>query len=129
VSLRARLTLYFVIIVMLPVTAVTAYGWQAVARSTDRQVRSELEMARGAATVALTARFERTHEAVAALARDPALLQAMAARDAGQIQAVLRRQGATDLLLAVTAPDHRVLGRAGHTDPGSCPASAGPPSA
>ena len=68
VSLRARLTLYFVIIVVLPVTAVTAYGWQAVARSTDRQVRSQLEMARGAATVALTARFERAHEAVAALA-------------------------------------------------------------
>ncbi|HXP13819.1 MAG TPA: hypothetical protein VN907_00735, partial [Actinomycetes bacterium] len=32
VSLRARLTLYFVIIVVLPVTAVTAYGWSAVAR-------------------------------------------------------------------------------------------------
>ena len=41
-SLRARLTLYFVIIVVLPVTAVTAYGWHAVARSTQRQIRSEL---------------------------------------------------------------------------------------
>ena len=33
-SLRARLTIYFGIIVVLPVTAVTAYGWKAVARST-----------------------------------------------------------------------------------------------
>jgi hypothetical protein len=66
--------------VVLPVTAVTVYGWQAVARSTDRQDRSEVEMARGAATVALTARSERAHEAVAALARDPAPLAAMAAR-------------------------------------------------
>jgi len=82
VSLRARLTLFFVIIVVLPVTAVTAYGWQAVARSTQRQVRSELELARRSATVALTARAERAHEAVAGLARDPALLEAMSAGDA-----------------------------------------------
>jgi hypothetical protein len=121
VSLRARLTLYFVVIVVLPVTVVTAYGWHAVARSTQRQVRSELEQARGSATVAFTARAERAHEAVAALARDPSLLQAMAAGDAAQVRAVLRRQGATDLLLAVTAPDGRVLGRAGHTNPGFLP--------
>jgi len=121
VSLRARLTLYFVVIVVLPVTVVTAYGWHAVARSTQRQVRSELEQARGSATVAFTARVERAHEAVAALARDPSLLEAMAAGDAAQVRAVLRRQGATDLLLAVTAPDGRVLGRAGHTNPGFLP--------
>ena len=120
-SLRARLTLFFVIIVVLPVTAVTAYGWQAVARSTQRQVRSELELARRSATVALTAQAERAHEAVAGLARDPALLEAMSAGDAPRVRAVLRRQGATDLLLAVTAPDHRALGRAGHTNPGFLP--------
>ena len=51
-SLRARLTLFFVVIVVLPVTAVTAYGWQAVARSSQRQVRSELELARRSATAA-----------------------------------------------------------------------------
>jgi uncharacterized FlgJ-related protein len=59
VSLRARLTLFFVVIVVLPVTAVTAYGWQAVARSSQRQVRSELELARRSATVAFLARVER----------------------------------------------------------------------
>ncbi|HEV2871137.1 MAG TPA: diguanylate cyclase [Actinomycetota bacterium] len=106
---------------VLPVTAVTAYGWQTVARSTQRQVRSELELARRSAAVAFTARVERAHEAVATLARDPALLQAMSARDATQVRAVLRRQAPTDLLVAVTAPDHRVLGRAGHTNPGFLP--------
>jgi hypothetical protein len=35
VSLRARLTLFFVAIVVLPVALATAYGWQAVARSTS----------------------------------------------------------------------------------------------
>ena len=120
-SLRARLTLFFVIIVVLPVTAVTAYGWQAVARSTQRQVRSELELARRSATVALTARAEWAQQAVAGLARVPALLEAMSAGDAHRVRAVLRRQGATDLLLAVTAPDHRVLGRAGHINPGFLP--------
>jgi hypothetical protein len=54
VSLRARLTLFFVAIVVLPVAVATAYGWQAVARSSQRRVQVEL-------------------------ANDPALLQAMAA--------------------------------------------------
>ena len=63
VSLRARLTLYFVIIVVLPVTAVTAYGWQAVARSTQRQIRSELQLARNSAAVAFVARLDRAHGA------------------------------------------------------------------
>jgi two-component system, cell cycle response regulator len=121
VSLRARLTLYFVIIVVLPVTAVTAYGWQAVARSTQRQIRSELQLARNSAAVAFDARLERAHGAVAALARDPGLLQALAAGDRRQVQAVLRRQRVTDLLLAVTDADGRVLGRAGNTTPGFLP--------
>ena len=54
-SLRARLTLRFVSIVVLPVTAVTAYGWQAVARSTQRQIRAELQLARNSAAVAFNA--------------------------------------------------------------------------
>jgi two-component system, cell cycle response regulator len=121
VSLRARLTLYFVIIVVLPVTAVTAYGWQAVARSTQRQIRSELQLARNSATVAFDARLERAHGAVATLARDPGLLQALAAGDRRGVQAVLRRQRVMDLLLAVTDADGRVLGRAGNTTPGFLP--------
>jgi hypothetical protein len=59
VSLRARLTLFFVAIVVLPVAVATAYGWQAVARSSQRQVQAEL-------------------------ANDPALLQAMAAGDSAR---------------------------------------------
>lgn len=120
-SLRARLTLFFIVIVVLPVTAVTAYGWHAVARSTERQARNELELARASAMVAFDARVERAQEAVAALARDPALLRALAAQDGPGVRAVLRRQGVTDLLLAVTAPDARVLGRAGNTSPGFLP--------
>jgi two-component system, cell cycle response regulator len=121
VSLRARLTLFFVAIVVLPVTAVTAYGWQAVARSNERQVRSELELARRTVMVAFAARAERAHEAVVTVANDPALLRALGAGDATRVRRVLRRQGAADLLLAVTAPDARVLGLAGHTTPGFLP--------
>jgi hypothetical protein len=44
---------------------------------------------------------------MAVLANDQALLQAMAAGDAARVQAVLRGQRVTDLLLAVTAPDGR----------------------
>jgi hypothetical protein len=121
VSLRARLTLYFVTIVVLPVTAVTAYGWQAVARSTQRQIRSELQLARNSAAVAFDARLERAHGAVATLARDPGLLQALAAGNRRGVQAALGRQHVTDLLLAVTDADGRVLGRAGNTTPGFLP--------
>jgi two-component system cell cycle response regulator len=121
VSLRARLTLFFVAIVVLPVTAVTLYGWQAVARSSERQVRSDLELARHSAMAAFTARAERAQAAVVALANDPVLLQALAAADGPGVQRVLRRQGANDLLLAAATPDARVLGRAGHTIPGFLP--------
>ncbi|HEY7605561.1 MAG TPA: diguanylate cyclase [Actinomycetes bacterium] len=113
--------MYFVIIVVLPVTAVTAYGWQAVARSNQRQIRAELQLARNTAAVAFNARIERAHGAVASLARDPALLQAMAAGDRRQVQTALRRQRVTDLLLAVTDADGRVLARAGNTTPGFLP--------
>jgi hypothetical protein len=71
--------------------------------------------------VAFTARAGRAQEAMAALANDPALLQAMAAGDKAGVQAVLRGRRVTDLLLAVTAPDGRVLGLAGQTTPGFLP--------
>jgi hypothetical protein len=121
VSLRARLTLFFVLIVVLPVAVATVYGWRAVARSTQRQADAELEQARRSALVAFTARAERANEAMAALANDPALLQAMAAGDAARVQALLRAQHVSDLLLAVTAPDGRVLGRVGQTAPSFLP--------
>ena len=35
-SLRGRLTLFFIVIVVVPLTGVTAYGWSAVARTTQR---------------------------------------------------------------------------------------------
>ena len=120
-SLQARLTLFFIVIVVVPVTAVTAYGWSAVARTAQRQVRSELELARASTQVAFENRLERARDAVVALARDRDLPRAMAARDTRQVQAVLHRHSAADLLLAVTAPDARVLGRGGHTGPAFLP--------
>jgi hypothetical protein len=67
-------------------TLPTAWGWQAVARSSQRQVHSELEQARRSAMVAFSARAARAHEAMATLANDPALLQAMAAGDRDRVQ-------------------------------------------
>jgi hypothetical protein len=129
VSLRPRLTLFFIVIVVVPVTAATAYGWSAAARTTQRQVRSELELARASAQVAFQNRLERANDAVVALSRDRTLLRAMAAGDTRRVRAVLRRHAAADLLLAVTAPDARVLGRGGHTRPGFVPGTRRPRSA
>jgi two-component system, cell cycle response regulator len=121
VSLRARLTLFFVAIVVLPVAVVTAYGWSAVARASERQVRSELELSRRSATLVLAAQLEQAADAVRSVARDPALQRALVTRDRTRLQAVLDRERATDLLLAVTAPDGRVLARAGRTEPSFLP--------
>ena len=96
-SLRARLTLFFVLLVVLPVATATAYGWQAVARSSQRRIYAELEQARRSAMVAFGAWADRAQQAMAVLANDSALLQAMA------------------------APDGRVLGRAGDTSPAFLP--------
>ncbi len=116
-SLRTRLTLFFVAIVVLPVTAVTILGWRAVARSSDRQVRSELEHSRRSAMLVFAGQVEQAADVVRALAGDPALQRAMAARDRARLQAVLERWDATELLVAVTGPDGRVLARAGRTEP------------
>jgi two-component system cell cycle response regulator len=126
VSLRARLTLFFVAIVVLPVAVATAYGWSAVARASERQVRSELELSRRSATLVLAAQLEQAGDAVRSVARDPALQRALAARDRTRLQAVLDRERATDLLLAVTAPDGRVLARAGRTEPSFLPGVSTP---
>ncbi|HEU4398665.1 MAG TPA: diguanylate cyclase [Actinomycetota bacterium] len=125
-SLRARLTLFFVAIVVLPVAVVTGYGWSAVARASERQLRSELELSRRSATLVLSAQLEQAADAVRSVARDPALQRALAARDRTRLQAVLDRERASDLLLAVTAPDGRVLARAGRTEPSFLPGVAIP---
>ena len=125
-SLRARLTLFFVAIVVLTVAVVTAYGWSAVTRASERQVRSELELSRRSATLVLAAQLEQAADAVRSIARDPTLQRALAARDRDRLQAVLDRERATDLLLAVTAPDGRVLARAGRTEPSFLPGVATP---
>jgi hypothetical protein len=126
VSLRARLTLFFVAIVVLPVTALSAFGWRTAARVGERQVRSELELARRSAMLALSAQAERARDAVAAVSRDPALTRALAAGDADAVQALLDRHGATSLLVAVTAPTGGCWAGPGAPGPASCPASAGP---
>jgi two-component system, cell cycle response regulator len=126
VSLRARLTLFFVAIVVLPVAVATAYGWSAVARTGERQVRAELDLSRRSAMLVLAAQLEQAADAVRSVARDPGLQRALVARDRARLQAVLDRERATDLLLAVTAPDGRVLARAGRTEPSFLPGIAAP---
>ena len=63
-SLRARLTLFFVAIVALPVAVVTAYGWSAVTWASERQVRSALELSRRSATLVLAAQLDQAADAV-----------------------------------------------------------------
>ena len=126
-SLRSRLTLFFVAIVVLPVTAVTLSSWRAVAGATDRQVRTELEFARRSATLVFASQVKQATDLVNALARDPALLEALAAADGRRIQAVLNRSPVADLLVAVTARDGRVLGQTGPAAPAFLAGVRAPP--
>jgi hypothetical protein len=71
VSLRARLTLYCVATVVLPVAAVSAYGWRAVSRAADRQLRSELDLGRRSATLVLAAQLGQATDTVLSIANDP----------------------------------------------------------
>ena len=128
-SLRARLTLYCVATVVLPVAAVSAYGWRAVSRAADRQLRSELDLGRRSATLVLAAQLDQATDTVLSVANDPATQRALAARDGARLQAVLDREGPTDLLLAVTRPDGRPLALAGRTQPSFLPGVATPPAA
>jgi sensor domain CHASE-containing protein len=83
VSLRARLTLFFVAIVVLPVAVATAYGWQAVVRSSQRQVQAELQQARRSAMVAFAARAGRARLVVSG---EPFILADAEARTAFAVQ-------------------------------------------
>jgi diguanylate cyclase (GGDEF)-like protein len=116
-SLRSRLTLFFVAIVVLPVTAVTLSGWRAVAGSSERQVRVELEYGQRSAMLVFAAQARQAGDLLGALTRDPGLQLALARRDGRRLQAVLDRSRVADLLVAVTLPDGRVLARAGRTTP------------
>jgi two-component system cell cycle response regulator len=116
-SLRSRLTLFFVAIVVLPVTAVTLSGWRAVAGSGERQLRAELEFGRRSAMLVFAAQVRQAGDLLGTLARDPVLQAALAGGNRRQVQAVLDRSRAADLLVAVTLPDGRVLASAGRTTP------------
>jgi hypothetical protein len=60
-----------VAIVVLPVAVAIAYGWSAVARAGERQVRSELELGRRSAALVLAAQLDQATEAVLSLGHDP----------------------------------------------------------
>jgi len=80
-SLRSRLTLFFVAIVVLPVTAVTISSWRAVAGAADRQVRNELEFARRSATLLFAAQIKQATDLVNALATERAFGRSVAPAD------------------------------------------------
>jgi hypothetical protein len=100
-------------------------GAAPIVESTGRrQVRSELGLGRRSATLVLAAQLDQVTEAVLSLGHDPAVQRA--ARDGARLQGVLDREASTDLLLAVTGRDGRLLAQAGRTQPSFLPGVAVP---
>jgi diguanylate cyclase (GGDEF)-like protein len=114
---------FFVAIVVVPLVAVTVYGWRQVTAGQRRQVAAELDQARRAVSLLLAAQLGQASAAAQALARDPAVQAALAGGKTSQLQQALARFGGTGpgqgeaLLLAALAPDGRLLASAGRTVP------------
>ncbi len=128
-SLRSRLTVFFVAIVVVPLVLVTLYGWRQVSASHQRQVSAELDQTRRAATLLLAGQLGQATAAASSLARDPTVQAALAGSDEARLDQALQRfgSGSQELLLAAVAPDGRVLATAGRTVPSFLDGVALPP--
>jgi len=133
VSLRSRLTLFFVAIVVVPLVAVTFYGWRQVTAGQARQVSAELDQTRRSATLLLASQLGQATAAAQVLARDPAVQAALAGGNQSRLEQALARFGSAsqgqgaELLLAAAAPDGRLLATAGRTAPSFLDGVTSPP--
>ena len=112
-SLRLRLTLYFVAIVVLPLLGVSLYVRYELVRTAEAHTAARLDLTRQAAVATLDA--ERVHlaEVINAVARDPALQRALARGDRAAVRGALERLGTGKVALVVTGRAGDVLAEQG----------------
>jgi two-component system cell cycle response regulator len=112
-SLRSRLTLFFVAIVLVPliVVAVGLRGW--LGRSLDDRTQTELAGDQRAAVGILRLRSGQAGEIARLLAADPALAAGLAAGDRNTLRATAARRAVGGFTVVVTDRAGKVLASAG----------------
>jgi len=116
-SLRSRLTLFFVVIVVVPVVATTLWQWRVAAVTAARYEREALAVDGHAAGLVLQAQGRHASEAARLLAASPEVQAALVRPDRHALQAVLDRGEFADLLVAVTGAHGELLAQRGRTEP------------
>jgi len=116
-SLRSRLTLFFVVIVVVPVTATTLWQLRVAAMTAARYEREALAVDGHAAGLVLRDQGRHASEAARLLAGSPEVHAALVQPDRRALQAVLDRGEFADLLVAVTGAHGELLAHRGRTEP------------
>ena len=118
-SFRLRLTLFFLLIVALPMVAVavlvTEVGGEASTGKADARLTSGLETG----VTVYDSELDRSRRAVRTAARDDELADALGSREPARLRAVARRLSSELGLAALTVvdPGGRELARAGSNEP------------
>ena len=116
-SLRSRLTLFFVVIVVVPVAAMTLWQLRVAAVTAARYEREALAVDGHAAGLVLRAQGRHASEAARLLAGSPEVQAALVRPDRRALQTVLDRGEFADLLVAVTGAHGELLAHRGRTEP------------
>ncbi|HEV8650144.1 MAG TPA: diguanylate cyclase [Actinomycetes bacterium] len=116
-SLRSRLTLFFVVIVVVPVAAMTLWQLRVAAATAAHYEREALAVDGHAAGLTLRAQGRHASEAARLLAGSPEVQAALVRPDRRALQAVLDRGEFADLLVAVTGAHGELLAHRGRTEP------------
>jgi diguanylate cyclase (GGDEF)-like protein len=116
-SLRSRLTLFFVVIVVVPVAAMTLWQWRVATVTAVRYEREALAVDGHAAGLVLRAQGRHASEAARLLAGSPEVQAALVRPDRRALQGVLDRGEFADLLVAVTGAHGELLAHRGRTEP------------
>lgn len=112
-SVRSRLTLFFVAIVVVPLIGVSVLVYTSFDRSQVERTKAVLAADQRAALGALDVRGDQAAETARRLAGDPALQRALAGRDARGLHALTSDHAGDGLTVAVTQPDGRMLASSG----------------
>lgn len=112
-SLRLRLMLYFMVIVIVPLLAIAVYQVTSISSELNQRTAIELENSQAAAATVLRTQANAGGTIATMLAGEPALQQALQQGNRAALHTILARLSPHRDLLAVLGPGNRLLASAG----------------